>query len=99
MKQFSAFQLALTFVGVFLGAGFVSGQEIWQFFACFGPFGFLGFAVAISLFTSSTLRSFVWYAQPDRKISAICSHSATVPRCAWCSTPCSICFSSVSWSL
>lgn len=50
MKQFSAFQLALTFVGVFLGAGFVSGQEIWQFFACFGPFGFLGFAVAISLF-------------------------------------------------
>ena len=50
MKQFSAFQLALTFVGVFLGAGFVSGQEIWQFFACFGPLGFLGFAVAISLF-------------------------------------------------
>ena len=50
MKQISAFQLSLTFVGVFLGAGFVSGQEIWQFFACFGPFGFLGFLVAIALF-------------------------------------------------
>ncbi|MDD5964833.1 MAG: hypothetical protein PUC24_05185 [Oscillospiraceae bacterium] len=50
MKQISAFQLSLTFVGVFLGAGFVSGQEIWQFFACFGPLGFLGFLVAIALF-------------------------------------------------
>ena len=50
MKQLSSFRLALTFVGVFLGAGFVSGQEIWQFFACFGPFGFLAFAAAISLF-------------------------------------------------
>lgn len=50
MKQLSSFQLAFTFVGIFLGAGFVSGQEIWQFFACFGPLGFLGFAVAISLF-------------------------------------------------
>lgn len=50
MKQLSAFQLSFTFVGIFLGAGFVSGQEIWQFFACFGPFGFLGFLVAIALF-------------------------------------------------
>ena len=50
MKQISAFQLSLTFVGVFLGAGFVSGQEIWQFFACFGPLGFLGFLMAIALF-------------------------------------------------
>ena len=62
MKQLSSFQLSLTFVGVFLGAGFVSGQEIWQFFACFGPFGFLAFAVAIALFylVHSTLIRLVW---------------------------------------
>lgn len=62
MKQLSSFQLSLTFVGVFLGAGFVSGQEIWQFFACFGPFGFLAFAAAIALFylVHSTLIHLVW---------------------------------------
>ena len=62
MKQLSSFQLSLTFVGVFLGAGFVSGQEIWQFFACFGPFGFLAFAAAIALFylVHSTLIRMVW---------------------------------------
>ena len=62
MKQLSSFQLSLTFVGVFLGAGFVSGQEIWQFFACFGPFGFLAFAAAIALFylVHSTLIRLVW---------------------------------------
>ncbi len=31
MKKASAFQLAVSYVGVFLGAGFVSGQELWQF--------------------------------------------------------------------
>ena len=43
MKQISAKQLALSFTGMLLGAGFVSGQELWQFFACFGPIGLLGF--------------------------------------------------------
>ena len=43
MKQVSAKQLALSFTGVFLGAGFVSGQELWQFFACYGPIGLVGF--------------------------------------------------------
>ena len=32
MKKLSASQLALSYVGVFLGAGFVSGQDISQFF-------------------------------------------------------------------
>ncbi|MBP3587558.1 MAG: hypothetical protein J6J51_00870 [Clostridia bacterium] len=43
MKQISAKQLALSFTGMMLGAGFVSGQELWQFFACFGPIGLVGF--------------------------------------------------------
>ena len=50
MKQVSARQLALSFTGVFLGAGFVSGQELWQFFACFGPIGTVGFVATALLF-------------------------------------------------
>ena len=50
MKKISTIQLAISFIGVFLGAGFVSGQELWQFFACFGPAGFLGFLISAALF-------------------------------------------------
>ena len=50
MKRITTLQLALSFVGVFLGAGFVSGQELWQFFACFGPAGLLGFLLSAGLF-------------------------------------------------
>jgi len=50
MKTVTTIQLAISFVGVFLGAGFVSGQELWQFFACFGPAGFLGFLLSTGLF-------------------------------------------------
>ena len=50
MKKITVFQLAISFIGVFLGAGFVSGQELWQFFACFGPMGFPGFLIAVALF-------------------------------------------------
>ena len=50
MKQISARQLALSFTGMFLGAGFVSGQELWQFFACFGPIGLLGFVGTVVIF-------------------------------------------------
>lgn len=50
MKRLSAMQLALSYTGVFLGAGFVSGQELWQFFSCFGPIGLLGFLGTAALF-------------------------------------------------
>ena len=50
MKQISVKQLAFSFAGMFLGAGFVSGQELWQFFACFGPIGLLGFLGTAALF-------------------------------------------------
>ena len=47
MKKLSTGQLALTFSGAFLGAGYVSGQELYQFFAAFGKWGLLGFPIAI----------------------------------------------------
>ena len=50
MKKLSVSRLALTYTGTFLGAGFVSGQELWQFFACFGPVGLLGFVLTAAIF-------------------------------------------------
>ncbi len=50
MKKITATQLAMSYTGVFLGAGFVSGQELWQFFACFGPIGLVGFLGTAALF-------------------------------------------------
>lgn len=50
MKKITVCSLAISYVGFFLGAGFVSGQELWQFFACFGVWGFLGFLLSAGLF-------------------------------------------------
>lgn len=50
MKEVKSPALAFTYVGCFLGAGFVSGQELWQFFGAFGNWGYLGFIVAAALF-------------------------------------------------
>ena len=37
------------FRGVFWGAGYVSGREMWQFFGRFGPVGWLGLCLSIAL--------------------------------------------------
>lgn len=50
MKEVKSLALSFTYVGCFLGAGFVSGQELWQFFGAFGNMGYLGFVVAAVLF-------------------------------------------------
>ena len=50
MKEVKSPALAFTYVGCFLGAGFVYGQELWQFFGAFGNWGYLGFIVAAALF-------------------------------------------------
>lgn len=42
--------VALTYVGAVIGAGFASGQEIYQFFGRFGTSGIVGIAVAGLLF-------------------------------------------------
>lgn len=52
------FSLAVTVAGTFIGAGFVSGQELWQFFGAYGKSGVVGFALAvviISLLSGITL--------------------------------------------
>lgn len=49
MKKLTPIKLALTFAGCFLGAGYVSGQELWQFFGVFGKGGFFGVVLAAAL--------------------------------------------------
>lgn len=47
MKKLSVSRLALTYAGCFLGAGYVSGQELWQFFGAFGFWGLVGLLLAL----------------------------------------------------
>lgn len=46
-KKISTGKLGLTFTGCFLGAGYVSGRETWQFFGRFGPWGWAGLLLAM----------------------------------------------------
>ncbi|QQE76788.1 hypothetical protein [Alicyclobacillus sp. SO9] len=50
-QRFAAFQVACTYVGTVVGAGFASGQEIYHFFGRFGAWGYLGIALALFLFS------------------------------------------------
>lgn len=49
MKKIGALNLGLAFAGCFLGAGYVSGQELWQFFGSFGVMGCAGLVLALAL--------------------------------------------------
>jgi uncharacterized membrane protein YkvI len=51
MKWKVVFQVAATYVGAVMGAGFASGQEIQQFFANFGNMGLLGILISTTLFS------------------------------------------------
>ena len=44
-------KMAGAFIGVIVGAGFASGQEILQFFTSFGWWGILGTAIATAFFS------------------------------------------------
>ena len=57
MKQIKTFSLAFTYVGCFLGAGFISGQELWQFFGAFGNWGYVGFVLRRCCLRSSAFCS------------------------------------------
>ena len=46
-RKIGALRLGLTFAGCFLGAGYVSGQELWQYFGAFGTHGLLGLALGM----------------------------------------------------
>ena len=47
----TTFQVAATYVGAVMGAGFASGQEIQQFFSRFGRWGLAGVVVSALLFS------------------------------------------------
>ncbi len=49
-KRINTFQIAGTYIGTIVGAGFASGQEILQFFVSFGRIGLLGIFIATVLF-------------------------------------------------
>lgn len=49
MNRIGAFQLAVMFCGCFLGAGFLSGNELWQFFASFGLNGLIACFISVAL--------------------------------------------------
>lgn len=48
-QKIGTLRLALTFAGCFLGAGYVSGQELWQYFGAFGARGLWGLVLAVAL--------------------------------------------------
>ena len=39
--------LAFAYAGCYVGAGFLSGQELWQFFGSFGKNGLIGLILAL----------------------------------------------------
>lgn len=47
MKKINSLSLCFTFAGCFLGAGYVSGQELMQFFSSFGKMGYIGLLLAV----------------------------------------------------
>lgn len=46
----SSREISMAFTGSLLGAGFVSGQELMQFFAVFGSFGLIGMVFSMLMF-------------------------------------------------
>lgn len=49
MKKMTSLSVCFTFTGCFLGAGYVSGQELYQFFGAFGGAGIVGLFAAVAL--------------------------------------------------
>ena len=45
----NSFKVAFTYAGCIVGAGILSGQELWQFFGSYGYLGMLGFVLSIIL--------------------------------------------------
>lgn len=50
MKKITAVDIATVFAGSFLGAGFLSGQELLQFFGVFSGYGLAGMVLSIAAF-------------------------------------------------
>ncbi len=52
-----SFQIGSAFIGIIVGAGFASGQEILQFFSSFGYVGIAGSILAAVLFAFLVMHS------------------------------------------
>ena len=52
MKHLNAYTYAIFFAGCYLGAGFVSGNELTQFFGNFGLYGFIGLLIILIGFSA-----------------------------------------------
>lgn len=50
-RGWTAFQVCCTYIGTVVGAGFASGQEVYQFFGRFGDWGYAGIPIAVLLFS------------------------------------------------
>ncbi len=57
----TVYRIAATAVACVIGAGFVSGQEVWQFFGVNGWFGVVPIAIAVILFGTGAA-VVLWYA-------------------------------------
>ena len=49
MRAAALVRVAFTFIGCLVGAGFLSGQELWQFFGSKGVLSFVGLAISMVL--------------------------------------------------
>ena len=50
----NAISAAMVLIGAFIGAGFASGQEIWQYFGIFGNLGIIGIVISCLLLGAFT---------------------------------------------
>ena len=67
MKRLSTLRLALGYAGMYFGAGFVSGQEIRQFFGVYGAAGLFGLVLsALLLFAAGAAFFELARRNPDR---------------------------------
>lgn len=48
-RKIGALSLSFTIAGCFLGAGYVSGNELWQYFGCYGIKGIYGLIINLAL--------------------------------------------------
>lgn len=67
MKKYRSLGIGLTYAGCYLGAGYVSGQELWQYFGSYSIYGFLGLFAAMLLFY--LLGSVLFFTVSKTKIS------------------------------
>lgn len=49
MKEIKSKDIAFSYAGSIVGAGFLSGQELWQFFGSYGKWGLVGFFLSLIL--------------------------------------------------